>query len=197
MSTSVVFPSKASKALGYLKSSSNDIEVFVEDTSAPNLWVKLLRKLLPAGIRLNSVNTFGSRENVLAACRDDQADDGRRKLYIIDADLDLLHGKAKPRLKHLYRLRAYCVENYLLQPSALIEIATTFDADISEQRAKDMLDYEGWWTVNGPKLQALFVSYAATHKFANHVQTVGYSVHRLLEPQSYRCNLCPGVNLLL
>ncbi|MEY8096321.1 DUF4435 domain-containing protein [Falsihalocynthiibacter sp. S25ZX9] len=190
MTTSVVYPPRAAQALGYLNSSNNDIEIFVEDSSAPNLWIKLLRKLLPPNVRLNNVSILGSRENVLAACRADQANDGRKKLYIIDADLDLLKGHAKPRLKHLYRLRAYCVENYLLDNDSLIDLATTFDPDISELDANRKLDFNGWLAQNERNLRALFVCYAVTHKLLNSEQTVRYSVNRLLEDGCQRNNLC-------
>lgn len=192
MTTSVVYPPRASQALGYLNSSRNDIEIFVEDRSAPNLWIKLIRKLLPNGIRLNDVNILGSRDNVLAACRADQADDGRKKIYIIDADLDLLKGKPKPRLKHLYRLRAYCVENYLIADEHLISLATNFDVDISEQAARQKLNFSGWKTRNMASLNSLFVCYAVTHTLANSEQTVGYSVFRLLDEDGGQFDLCPS-----
>lgn len=190
MNTSVVYPPKAAQALGFLKSSRNDIEIFVEDSSAPNLWIKLLRNLLPYGTRLDSVNILGSRENVLAACRADQSEDGRKKLYIIDADLDLLKSRPKPRLKHLYRLRSYCVENYLMSNKSLIELATTFDTGVSEANANILLDFEGWIATNREVLNSLFVCYAVTHTLVNSEQTVGYPVFKILDESDARINLC-------
>lgn len=187
--TSVVYPPRAAPALGYLNSGRNDIEIFVEDRSSPNLWIKLLRKFLPTGTKLNDVNILGTRENVLAACRADQADDGRKKLYIIDADLDLLKGKAKPKLKHLYRLRAYCVENYLINDDSLIELATSFDTDVSRQDAGNQLDYSGWLSRNEQILNSLFVCYAVTHTLDDSHKTVGFPVHRLLD-EAGRFELC-------
>ncbi|MEP4194343.1 MAG: DUF4435 domain-containing protein [Aliishimia sp.] len=185
------YPPRAAQALGYLNSSRNDIEIFVEDSSAPNLWVKLLRKLLPASTRINNVNILGSRKNVIAACREDQAEDGRKKLYIIDADLDLLKGLPKPNLRHLYRLRAYCVENYLLDNERLIELATSFDPEVSEDNANIRLDLDGWLARNEQGLHSLFVCYAVTHTLLDSEQTVGYSVFRILQDDSLRNDLCP------
>ena len=125
MTTSVRYPPSAARALGLLTSHNNDIEIYVEDTSTPNLWVKLLRKYLPPNIRLNDVNVLGSRVTVIQACKLDQQLDGRKKLYIIDGDLELLIGKHRPRLRHLYRLRGYCVENYLMHEDALVSAVTT------------------------------------------------------------------------
>lgn len=101
MNTSATYPPRAAKALGHLKANNNDIEIFVEDKSSPNLWLKLIRKYLPRDIRLSSVTVLGCRDNVIRACRADQIWDNRKKLYIIDGDLDLLQGRRKPRLRHL------------------------------------------------------------------------------------------------
>ena len=49
MSTSVVYPARAAQALGLLKRRHNDVEIFVEDSGAPNMWVKLLQSYLPGG----------------------------------------------------------------------------------------------------------------------------------------------------
>ncbi|MGI3213455.1 DUF4435 domain-containing protein [Roseovarius tibetensis] len=191
MSTSVVYPAKSAPALGFLKSSQNDIEVFVEDTAAPNTWVKLLRRYLPACTRLNSVSTLGGRDNVIAACRADQVEDGRRKLYIIDGDLDLLSGRAKPRLKHLYRLRAYCVENYLLSEEGLITVATTFDEHIDEKTAKASINLASWLNRNQPCLADLFLCYGACQEFRLSIKTVSYSAYLLKDDTKATPYFCP------
>lgn len=190
MSTSVVFPASAAPAIGYLKSSENDVEVYVEDSSAPNIWVKLLRKFLPVGVRLNSVNILGGRKNVMDACKLDQAVDGRKKIYIIDADLDLVKGKRKPNLRHLYRLRAYCMENYLLQEEAFVSLATSFDTAISESDARAKLNFSGWTSQNRETLRRIFVCYATANELASQVPTVSYSVYNLRDettPNFYIC----------
>jgi hypothetical protein len=192
MITSVVYPAKAAQAIGYLKSSSNDIEVYVEDSSNPNMWVKLLRKYLPSHIRLTSVTPLHGRKGVIDACKADQAIDGRRKIYIIDGDLDLLQGKSKPNLKHLYRLRAYCVENYLLGEEALIEVATIFDGKVDEIAAKSKLDYTTWSNNNSPLIEKLFVAYAVSDfVLSTKIETVGFDMSRIVKKHPHNDTLCP------
>lgn len=192
MTTSVVYPAKAAQAIGFLKSSSNDIEVFVEDSSNPNMWVKLLRKYLPSHIRLSSVTPLGGRKQVIEACQADQAIDGRRKIYIIDGDLDLLQGNRKPNLRHLYRLRAYCVENYLLREEALIEIATIFDGKVDEVTAQSKLNYAAWKNDNSPLIEKLFLAYAVSDFVLNtKIETVGFSVSRITKRHPHNDTLCP------
>lgn len=180
MKTSAVYPPSAARALGLLTSHNNDIEVYVEDTATPNLWVKLLRKYLPHDIRLNSVNVLGSKTNVIKACKSDQEIDGRKKLYIIDGDLELLTGKKRPYLRHLYRLRAYSVENYLLDEEALVSAVTTVNTKIDQESARREIDLNGWLERNRRCLESLFVCYAVTYELDNTVRTVGFSVYRLL-----------------
>ena len=167
MSTSVVYPAKSAPAIGFLKSSLNDIEIFVEDSASPNMWCRLLKKYLPDHIRLDSVTPLGGRKNVLDACKADQGIDGRKKLYIIDGDLDLIQGRRKPNLKHLYRLRAYCVENYLLSENAILDLTTIFDGKIEIEDARAKLDYTSWCKDNAELMERLFACYAVS-KFSSY-----------------------------
>ena len=190
MKTSATYPPKASQALGFLKSGRNDIEIFVEDTAAPNMWVKILKGYLPDDVRLDSVNSLGSRENVIRACRADQALDARKKLYIVDADLDLLTGVPKPRLRHCYRLRGYCVENYFIDEAAFVSAITTTNTKVSESRVSEEFNFSAWVDLNGPILARLFVCYAVTKQLASEEKTVGYSVHRLFDIEKSNYDLC-------
>ncbi len=190
MTTSVLLPAKAARALGYLKSSHNDIEIYVEDTSAQNVWIKLLRVYLPKHIRLNSVNMLGSRNAVLEACKLDQRLDERKKLYIIDSDLDLLRGIPKPKLRHLYRLRAYCVENYLIEPRAIVSAITVIKPDIVEEQVFHSLNLDAWLLRNEQLLAALFICYAVTFELASANDTISYSVHRLINKKNRNGDLC-------
>ena len=190
MSTSVVYPPRAARALGFLNSRFNDIEIYVEDQSTPNLWVKLLKRYLPNGVQLTSVNVLGSRFGVISACRADQEDDKRKRLYIIDGDFDLLRGKPKPRLKHLYMLRSYSVENYLLDELAILSAVTSLDPQVDEQTAFQRLDYSGWLARNRNALTHLFVCYAVSFELYRDQKTVGFSVHKLLKPGDATLDLC-------
>ena len=190
MKTSVALPPTAARALGFLKRAENDLEIFVEDTASPNMWVKLLKLYLPAEVRLNSVSVLGPRDKVISACRADQAVDGRRKIYIVDGDLDLLRGVPKPRLRHLYRLRGYCVENYLLEEAAFVAAATTFDLKIERAAAARMIDLDGWLRRNEAALVALFVCYAVSHELVPKHETVRFRVHRLFRPEDPNYDLC-------
>ncbi len=191
MNTSVVLPAKAAPALGFLKSRRNDLEIFVEDSTTPNMWVKLLQAYLPEGVKLESVNVLGSRREVIAACKEDQAADGRKKLYFIDGDLDLLCGLRRPGLKHLYRLRAYCVENYLLDEDAFVVAVTTLAPRTKSEVVLRTMDFEGWFLRNEEALCRLFVCYAVIAELDGGRETVGFSVHKLFREGDTEYGLCP------
>ncbi|RYZ85595.1 MAG: DUF4435 domain-containing protein, partial [Proteobacteria bacterium] len=118
----VRYSPRAAKALSYLKRPYNDIDIFVEDTCNHNMWLEMLRNILPPTVKITSVNQMGGRSAVVESCKLDQENDGRRKLYIIDGDFDLLLGRPKPRLKHLYRLRAYCFENLVISQESAVYV---------------------------------------------------------------------------
>lgn len=89
----IKYPARAAIALGFLKRSYNDIEVFVEDTACPNMWVRLLEKVIPKGARLSSVNLLGGRDRVIEACALDQNEDGRKSFISLMETLISLRGR--------------------------------------------------------------------------------------------------------
>lgn len=190
--TTVKYPPKAAVAIGHLKSHSNDIDIFVEDKGNPNLWVKLLRRLIPSSIRLSSVTPLGGRAEVMRACKADTGKGGRRRLYIIDADMDLIMRRPKPKLRNLYRLRRYCVENYLIHESSFIEALTTLNPVLSEVDARSRTDVDGWLARNQLRLRDLFVSYATARDLGWLGSTISYPCHRLLR-DTVSFDLCPSL----
>ena len=58
----VSYTARAAKALGYLKRRYNDIEVFVEDASNHNMWMRVIQKIVPSTVRLSSINMLGGRK---------------------------------------------------------------------------------------------------------------------------------------
>ncbi len=191
MTTSVIYPTGIAEPLGHLNSSRNDIEIFVEDTANLNMWRRILKAFLPDGVRFNDPIQLGGRERVLEECRADQVNDGRRKLYIMDADMDFLHGVKKPRLNHLYRIRAYCIENYLCHQSTLLEVCQDLDVDASEAESRSRLDLSDWIGANRTLMENLFVCYGVVRLLEPQIATVSYSFERLIQPNPNGDLLCP------
>lgn len=190
MNTSVVYPAGIAPALGHLNSFQNDIEIFVEDTTGINMWRNVLRAFLPAGTAFSAPIQLGGRDRVIDECKKDQEDDGRRKLYIIDGDIDILLGRKKPRLKHLYRIRSYCIENYLIQEKALIDLACILDPEVDEWTAAEKLDFEDWMLRISRELVGLFVCYGTSLSLGGGGRTIGYHVAGLARPHPNHFFIC-------
>jgi hypothetical protein len=118
----VQYPIRAIRALGYLKAPFNDVEIYVEDTTCHNMHLLIYRSILGPHIKLKSVNQVGDRTRVIAACGADQVNDGRKRLYVIDGDFDILLGRRAPRLNFFYRLRTYDIESLLISESAIASV---------------------------------------------------------------------------
>jgi thiamine pyrophosphate-dependent acetolactate synthase large subunit-like protein len=63
----VSYSPRAARALSFLKRPFNDVDIFVEDTGNHNMWLALIRRILPNGLRLASVNLLGGRASVVEA----------------------------------------------------------------------------------------------------------------------------------
>lgn len=188
----ISYTARAAKALGFLKKHYNDIEIFVEDTANPAMWLRLLEKVLPKYVNVHSVNLMGGKENVVQACKLDQADDGRKKLYIIDADFDYLTNKKKPRLKHLYRINSYCIENVILHPHCVTELCLDCAPKMGRQNAYSTINFANMIGIHEPLLRTLFLVYAASQELHTGVQTVKHSVYRLMSKLNGIWQFDPG-----
>jgi hypothetical protein len=176
----IAYSPDAEPARAYLLKAFNDIDVFVEDATCQNMYIRLINRVLAGRAHINQVFPLGSRDNVVASCSQDQGARARRRLYIIDADQDLMLGIPAPRLKHLYRLSAYCSENLLLSEHAAITLATEAKTNVAwpdmaiSLALRPLLDQ----AVN--TLAPLFVLYGIVQKLGLGLETVKYSVYRLL-----------------
>jgi hypothetical protein len=180
----ISYTARAARALGFLKGHYNDIEIFVEDTAGHAIWLRLMRNLLPENIAIESVNLMGGKKNVIEDCRRDQNDDGRRRLYIIDADFDFIIGKNKPKLKHLYRLKEYCIENTLLHPKCIARVCADYDLSISIKNIVNKMEYDKMIGAHEALLRSLFIAYAASQEVGAGIETVSFSIYKLLSKKA-------------
>lgn len=183
------YSSKAARAIAFLKRPYNDVDIYVEDTANHNMWFVLIKHLLPPEVRLTSINLLGGRESVVSACKLDQINIGRPRLYIIDADFDHLLGRRKPRLRFLYRIRAYCIENLLANQTALESLAQICRPELNARQLSKRIDLQALISNIYARLRNLFQVYAAAECLGVGVQTVGKSV------QSLYINLSSGIDL--
>jgi hypothetical protein len=171
----------AEPARAYLLRAHNDLDVFVEDATCQNMYVRLFNRMLgKTGRKITSVYPLHGRKNVIERCLADQSPRPRRRIYVIDADHDLLLNNPRLRLKHFYRLNVYCSENLLLSESAIITLGTEADFDKSWPEMALALALRPTLERSIQFLMPLFVEYAIVSKLKLPISTVQYPVVRLL-----------------
>jgi|GEM_PF-2155220 len=170
---------RTKRAIAFLFRPYNDIDVFVEDSVSLGMYEVLLGRMLRGEARITRVHQLGNRATVVAECQRDQLPSGRRRLYIIDADSDLVFGTPAPALLHLYRLGVYTSENLLFSKAAALEIAYESLTNVERAAVDNILAFDDLVAQLTGELVPLFVWYAAVYSLDNRIETVGYSVMQL------------------
>ncbi|MFZ3173810.1 MAG: DUF4435 domain-containing protein [Thiobacillus sp.] len=100
----------------------NDVNFYVEDEEQENLYHLVLGRLFPA-IRITQIFPLNGKSNVLAHAKDlSNLSRASRSVYILDKDFDDLLG-IKADQNNIFYLQKYCIENFLLDENAFIELA--------------------------------------------------------------------------
>ncbi len=159
----------------------NDIDIYIEDTGIPTkkLFKELLSRCCAGKYRVAEVFPLGGRNAVIDACTNDQTPDGRPRVYIVDGDLDLINGTI-PKLNRLFSLPVYCIENFLIDESAIIEILYEEHPSKEKDNLKKEMDFDGWLeSVNEPLID-LFIDYALCKSIIPTRETVQYKIKNLV-----------------
>lgn len=174
----ISWPKRAADALRALFQPLQDIDVFVEDANDEVFYTRLLARVAHERVRIARVFAKGGREAVIEAARVHDFTQ-RRALFVIDGDLDLVAGIPAPRLPGLYRLDAYCVENYLVCKKAAIQVLVE-ELVIEAAAADALLDFEGWIGDVSEPLTRLFAAFGTVRRIHPEVRTVSQKVTKLL-----------------
>jgi hypothetical protein len=109
----------------------------------------------------------------------------------MDADQDLILGRPAPQLNHFHRLNVYCAENLLLSEHAIVTIATECDSNKPWHQMAIDLAFRVLIEHSLTVLSPLFVTYAIVYELGLTIDTVSFSVHRLLETPNNPLSLSP------
>ena len=188
----IAYSTEAEPGRAYLFRNYNDLDVYVEDVACQNMYVRLVNRVLePNGKRITTVFPLHGRRNLLVSCTADQAPRPRRRIYLMDADQDLILGRPAPQLNHFHRLNVYCAENLLLSEHAIVTIATECDSNKPWHQMAIDLAFRVLIEHSLTVLSPLFVTYAIVYELGLTIDTVSFSVHRLLETPNNPLSLSP------
>ncbi|TGM97314.1 DUF4435 domain-containing protein [Leptospira dzoumogneensis] len=172
---------KGKKAKAVFYTSFNDIDVFIEDTGpgSKKLYEILLSKIFKTAFRVNTVFPLGGKKSVIDECKAD-VDFSRKKIFIVDGDLELLLGNNPTGVFRLFILKKYCIENYFIDENAILEVLDEEDIEQSKEQLKKLFDYENWKINNETILFDLFVHFAISHKYSIGIATVSNPISHLV-----------------
>ena len=100
----------------------NDVNFYVEDEGQENLYAEILGRLFPK-LKIEQIFPLGGKKALVAHCLDPANKAGeKRAIYIADKDFDDLLGTIFSA-PNLFYLDLFCIENYLLEDKAVLQLA--------------------------------------------------------------------------
>lgn len=160
------FNLNALKALPRLFAYRNDIDIYTEDKIADKEFYRVLfKRLFNAGVSVNDVTPLGCKANVLSAYDTQDKKSMRKRLYIVDGDLDLIIGTNRKAEENLVILDSYCIENYLIEEDAIIELIYYSNGSESKDAIRAKLNFTKWLSYNHNCLIDLFLHFGILKQF--------------------------------
>lgn len=171
----------ARKAKSVFFEERNSIDIYVEDTAIgyKKIYKCILNRLLGEDYLINDVFPLGGRGAVLTSWGSDENKRKRPRLYIIDGDIDLLHGVRECKAG-LYTLPYYCIENIFVCEDAIVNLMVDEDPEKEKDELSALFDFNGWNEKNADLLFELFITYALIQKFTPSIQNVNYQISKLV-----------------
>jgi hypothetical protein len=119
----IKWPERALRSMPAFFQEWNDLDVYIEDKRkiTQNIYVELINRVGNGKFKIDRVFPLGGRKEVIEKCASDAGSSNRARLYLIDGDLGLTDGVVGPTLPQLFEHRVYCVENYLIDDTAVVE----------------------------------------------------------------------------
>lgn len=165
---------RARRAMSAFYERFNDVDIYVEDTAVESkkIYCELISRALAHRFSVSQIFPLGSKDVVIAHCQADQGVRTRPALYIVDGDYDLLTSVPDPALKRFYRLKRYSIENYLIDPAALVDILADESTVQDIGHIEKNFDFEGWVNHVQDPLERLTLACVVAHISRNGLPTV-------------------------
>lgn len=143
----------------------NDIDIYTEDELKDKEFYNVLfSRLLENKIKINDITPLGSKKNVISRC-EAEPDNGRKKIFIVDGDVKIIHRNRVPSFKNLFVLDAYCIENFVFDEQSVLNFIYLNCASKSKHEIENELSYENWLSIYARKLVELFIHFGIADFF--------------------------------
>src|SRR5690554_4566169 len=144
----------------------NEIDIYTEDKCSDKEFYRALFERLTNGkVIINDITPMGCKASVLKAYDEQDESSTRKKLFIVDGDLDLVIATNRKPEKNLVVLDSYCIENYLIDEKAGIEIIYYSDGTTDKSTITKKLNFKKWIGYNKIDLIDLFFNFAILKMF--------------------------------
>jgi hypothetical protein len=155
----------------------NDIHFFVEDEDQENLYEVVLRKLFPT-LRIAKVIPLGGKKAVLAHAKGSNArDEAPFGAYLLDKDFDDLLGACVVH-EAVFYLDRYCIENYFLDPDAVVEIVVESQPKEKRRMIQQTLDVQTKLPALAESSRDLFMLFFCAQRFGLGIKNCGLAPER-------------------
>lgn len=189
---------KGKFAVSVLQEDFNDIDVYVEDTAieSKKIYTELLCRVFNQEYKIDNIISLGPCNNVVKVWRENKIkNDGRLKVFIVDGDYhivndsicDFLENDEHNNHKGLFILPRYCIENYLIDFDAFIEIVHEETAVDERKAIRNTLNFDKWLLHNNQILKELFIYNSICMKYKVPERTSKYRITNLLSENSGYC----------
>lgn len=159
----------------------NDVDIYTEDELKDKEFYKVLfNRLIDNKIKINDITPLGSRKSVIHRCQN-EPENGRKKLFIIDRDITIIHGKDIPVLKNLFVLEAYCIENLVIDKESVLDFIYLQCASKPKEEIEKELDFDNWLNGYSDKLIDLFIHFGIVDYFGGKFTLFNAHKYRLKE----------------
>ncbi|CAM4003642.1 MULTISPECIES: DUF4435 domain-containing protein [Flavobacterium] len=155
------FNYRSLKAIPRFFAYRNEIDIFTEDKKNDKEFYKaLFSRLCDNKITINDITQLGCKANVLKAYDEQDKSSVRKKLFIVDGDLDLIIGTNRKSENNLVVLDSYCIENYIVDEKSALEILYYSIGTTDKITLSKKLNFDKWLNYNNETLIHLFLNFS-------------------------------------
>lgn len=171
------WPERARRSVAKFFVKWNDFDVYVEDTAkhANSIYTVFISRVASGNCKVDKVIPLGDRKKVIDAAESDSGSGGRRRIYLIDGDLDLIAGINPPTHSRLFAHRVYHLENYFLCEEALVQILHEENPKLTAAEVRSKLEYANWET-DAKALLNLFRTFGLTRLLDPSLPTISIGI---------------------
>lgn len=153
-------------AQALLHSSNQDITIFVEDTHkhSSRFYHILFERIIP-DVKITKIFHLGGRSKCIEKANhinETQSLQNKPFIAIIDGDFTWVRNEPPPEIKNLYQIKAYCIENLLIDAQPVTDVVK-YHIALPKNELSNVFNYEDWLVEIRPLIK-LFAFWAVKNK---------------------------------